>query len=83
MLIVINYSHSGFPWRIKSHEELKEMAFFCFLFFYVGEAVIPVCFNCAGFHVLVRSKGKGDILTAGGPQSCSKPRFNSHTNFFR
>ena len=60
MLIVINYSHSGFTWRIKSHEELKETAFF---FFYVGEAVILVCFNCTGFHVLVRSKGKGDILT--------------------
>ena len=31
MLIVINYSHSGFTWRIKSHEELKETAFFFFL----------------------------------------------------
>ena len=70
MLIVINYSHSGFTWRIKSHEELKETAFF---FFYVGEAVILVCFNCTGFHVLVRSKGKGDILTAGGPPSCANP----------
>ena len=42
MFIVINYSHSGFTWRIKSHEELKETAF---VFNYVGEAVIAVCFN--------------------------------------
>ena len=31
MLIVINYSHLGFTWRIKSHEELKETAFFFFM----------------------------------------------------
>ena len=35
MLTVVNYSHSGFNWRIKSsHEELKETAFF---FFFMSE----------------------------------------------
>ena len=51
MLTVVNYSHSGFNWRIKSsHEELKETAFF---FFYVGEAVIAVCFTI-WFHYMER-----------------------------
>ena len=52
MLIVINYSHSGFPWRIKSHEELKEMAFFCFFFFLCrrsgDSSLFQLCwFSCA------------------------------------
>ena len=52
MLITINPIHRFFfankiPRGIKGNG--------CF-FIYVGETVIAVCFNCTGFHVLVRSE---------------------------